>query len=114
FCLTSSASNAQPSSGPGATATSTASILAGQQSLSSLTLPAGTQAISVVVSSTPGIPVTHALLNATGATLQTVSSSSGVLVLEQPASAGVVLVKLVDTGAAPIGVWMAATPLVGR
>jgi hypothetical protein len=114
FCLTSSASNAQPSSGPGATATSTASILAGQQSLSSLTLPAGTQAISVVVSSTPGIPVTLALLNATGATLQTVSSSSGVLVLEQPASAGVVLVKLVDTGAAPIGVWMAATPLVGR
>jgi hypothetical protein len=114
FCLTSSASNAQPSSGPGATATSTANILAGAQSASSLTLPPGTQAISVVVSAAPGVPLTLALLNATGGTLQTVSSSNGLLVLEQPASAGVVLVKVLDTGALPAGIWMAATPLVGR
>ena len=114
FCLESSFSNAQPASGPGATSSSVNTLAPGQQLLQSLTLDAGTQAISVVAEPASGVGIQLVLIDPSGAVLQTADASSGFAVIEAPAGAGVYLVKLVNAGLAPVNVWMAATPLVSR
>ena len=115
FCLQSSFSNAQPTSGPGATTSSVNTLSPGQQLVQSLTLPAGTQAISVVAEPSANVPIQLVLIDPSGAALQTANASSGFAVIQTPVStAGVYLVKLVNVGLGPVQVWTAATPLLAR
>jgi hypothetical protein len=113
--LESSTSNAQPAAGPGQTSTETSTLLPGAQSLLSLSLPAGTQAVSVVAASSPELPVQLVLLSPTGVALSTANSTSGVAVLNQAVTQpGLYTVKVVNVGLGPVQVWTAATPLVTR
>jgi hypothetical protein len=114
FCLESSSSNAQPSSGPGATSANSTSLVAGQSLVSQLTLPSNAQAISIVAESSAGL-VQVALVDPTGLTLATADTSSGLAVINAPVTAGgVYLVKLINAGVGPVNVWTMATPLVSR
>ena len=114
FCLESSASNAQPASGPGQTTASTSTLAAGQKVLQSLSLPAGTLAVSVVAEPGVNVPIQLVLLDPLGTVLQTADASSGFAVIEKPAQPGIYVVKLVNVGLGPVTVWTAATPLVSR
>jgi hypothetical protein len=115
FCLESSSSNAQPTSVPGQTTTSSITLSPGQQVLQSLTFPAGTIALSVVAEPGAGVPIQLLLVDPLGNVLQTADASSGFAVIEQPVTqAGVYLIKLVNVGLGPVGVWTAATPLVSQ
>jgi hypothetical protein len=115
FCLESSASNAQPTSGPGQTTTSSNTLTPGQQVVQSLTLPAGTLAISVVAEPSVAVPIQLVLVDPLGKVLQTADASSGLAVIEQPVTqTGIYLIKLVNAGLGPVSVWTAATPLVSR
>ncbi|HEX4899814.1 MAG TPA: M4 family metallopeptidase, partial [Pyrinomonadaceae bacterium] len=71
FCMESSSSSAQPSAGPGTTSSNTTSLNLGKQLLQSLTLPAGTQAISVVAEASPELPIQLLLIDPSGAVLNT-------------------------------------------
>jgi hypothetical protein len=114
FCLESSASNAQPASAPGPTTTSVNTLSPGQQLLQSLTLPAGTLAVSVVAEPSVSVPIQLVLLDPLGSVLQTADASSGFAAIEQPAQPGIYVVKLVNVGLGPVTVWTAATPLVSQ
>lgn len=114
FCLESSFSNAQPASGPGTTATSSGTLAPGQQLVQSLTLPAGTTAISVVTESSLDVPFQVVFVDPSGAVLQTANGTVGLAVLEGPASAGMFVVKVLNLSLGPVDVWSVATPLVAR
>ena len=115
FCLESSSSTGAPSSGPGATTSSSSTVGAAQEAVSQLTVPANAQSISIVAESTPQVPVKIILLSPTGLTLATADNSSGFAVLNQPVTAGgVYIVKTVNLSLGPVTVWTAATPQVPR
>lgn len=115
FHLESSFSNAQPAAGPGQTNTSVNTLALGQQLLQQLTVPAGTQALSIVAEPSVNVPIQLVLIDPSGAVVQTANVSSGVAVIQTPVSAsGTYLVKLVNIGLGPVSVWTAATPLVAR
>ena len=83
--------------------------------LRSVTLPAGTQAISIAAESSSNVPMQLLLLSPTGQVLQTVSSSSGVAVLETPITqGGVYVIKTINLSLGPVQIWTVATPLVRR
>src|SRR4029077_12188734 len=83
FCLPSSATAiGTPAAHPGATSQSLATQSAGQALQSSITLPTGTQAISISAEPGVGGRIQVVLINPSGAVVQTVNSSSGVAILE--------------------------------
>ena len=115
FCLESSASNAQPSSGPGQTTSNVGTLAAGQQSVQQLTVPAGALALSVVAEPSVNVPIQLVLIDPSGAVVQTADASSGFAVIQTPISrSGIYVVKLINLGVGPVTVWTAATPLVAR
>ena len=115
FCLESSASNAQPSTGPGQTTSNSSTLAAGQQSLQQLTVPTGAVALSVVAEPSVSVPIQLVLIDPSGAVVQSADASSGFAVIETPVSrSGIYVVKVVNVGLGPVSVWMAATPLVTR
>jgi hypothetical protein len=114
FCLESSYSGARPASGPGTTTASSGSLAPGQQSLLPLSLPAGTQAISVIAEPSIGVPIQVVLVDPRGAILKTADASSGLAVIDASAGPGTYLVKVLNAGVGPVEVWTAATPLVSR
>jgi hypothetical protein len=85
----------------------------GQESLTSITLPSGTQAISIAAESSVAVPIQLVLIAPSGAILQTANSSTGVVVLEAPITqSGVYIIKEVNLSLGPVQVWSVATPLV--
>jgi hypothetical protein len=115
FVLQSSSSNAQPSSGPGTTSTSTSNLALGQELVSQITLPANAQAISIVVEAPNGMLVRAGLVDVTGVSLATADTSSGLAVINVPVThGGIYLIKTLNLSAGPVSVWTATTPLLSR
>lgn len=115
FCLESSSSNSHPTSGPGATTSSTNNLSAGQQLLSNLPIGTNATAISLVAVSANNLPIKVALISPSGAVLQTVDSVNGVAVINAPVTqSGTYLVKTINLSLGPVQVWTAATPTVKR
>ncbi|HKR58592.1 MAG TPA: PKD domain-containing protein [Pyrinomonadaceae bacterium] len=115
FCLGSAAATGAPSTGPGTTSESSGTQAAGQSQSRSLSLPAGTRAISVAVESSINVPVQLVLLDPSGRVVQIVNSSSGVAILEAPITqGGVYIIKTVNLSLGPIQLWSVATPWVAR
>ncbi len=115
FVLESGSSTSQPAAGPGATATTSSTLGAGQISTSSLPVASNAKAISVVAEASGGLPVKLLLVSPSGSVLQSADSVNGVAVLTAPVStAGTYLVKVVNVSVGPVQVWTAATPTVTR
>ncbi len=115
FCLESSSSNSQPASGPGATTSSSNTLSAGQQLLSSLPIGTNATAISLVAVSTNNLPIKLALISPSGVALQTADSVNGVAVINAPVTqSGTYIVKTINLSLGPVQVWTAATPTVRR
>jgi hypothetical protein len=115
FCLGAATATGSPASGPGATTQSSVTQLPGQEVVRSITLPAGTQAISVAAESSANVPIALLLIDPSGRVVQTVNSSSGVAILETPITqSGVYLIKTVNLSLGPVEIWSVATPLVAR
>jgi len=114
FCLPSSAAaTGTPSTHPGNTDMNDANVSAGQEVLRSITLPSGTQAISIAAEPSVAVPMQLVLIAPSGSVLQTASSSTGVVVLEAPITqSGVYIIKEVNLSVGPVQVWSVATPLV--
>ena len=115
FCLGSATTTGTPSVGPGLTTQANNTVNAGQSLLRSITLPSGTQAISIASESSTGVPIQLVLLSPTGQVVQTVNSSSGVAILEAPITkSGVYLIKTVNLSLGPLQIWTVSTPYVLR
>jgi len=115
FCLGSATATGTPLAGPGLTTQATNTVNAGQSSLRSITLPTGTQAISIAAESNSALPIQLVLLSPTGQVLQTVNSSSGVAILEAPITqGGVYVIKSVNLSLGPLQIWTVSTPYVQR
>jgi hypothetical protein len=83
--------------------------------LQSITLPAGTQAISVVAEASPELPIQLVLIDPSGAVLSTADNSTGLAVINKNVTqSGVYVIKAVNISLGPVQVWTAATPLVLR
>jgi hypothetical protein len=116
FCLPPSATpTGTPAAHPGATSQSLATQSAGQTLLSNITLPTGTQAISIAAEPGVAVPIQLVLINPSGTVVQTVNSSSGVAILEAPITqSGVYVIKVVNLSLGPVQIWSVATPLVSQ
>jgi hypothetical protein len=115
FCIGSATATGSPATGPGVTSESSVTQLPGQEVLRSVTLPAGTQAISVAAESSANVPIRLLLLDPSGRVVQTVNSSTGVAVLETPITqSGVYIIKTINLSLGPVEIWSVATPLVSR
>jgi hypothetical protein len=115
FCLGSATTTGTPSVGPGLTTQANNTVNAGQSLLRSITLPSGTQAISIASESSTGVPIQLVLLSPTGQVVQTVNSSSGVAILEAPITkSGVYVIKTVNLSLGPLQIWTVSTPYVLR
>jgi len=115
FCMESSSSSAQPASGPGATSSNTTSLNVGKQALQNLSLPAGTQAISVVAEASPELPIQLLLIDPSGSVLNTANNSTGIARINRSVNgSGIYTIKVVNVSVGSVKVWTAATPLVRR
>lgn len=115
FCLQNSEISNQPTTGPGATTSQSSSVSAGQTATGGLTVPAGTQEISVVAESTVNVPYKLVLVSPSGVALQTIDATNGVAVLDAPVSqSGTYLIKVVNVSLGPLQFTVTATPLVCR
>jgi hypothetical protein len=113
FCLGNATATGNPPAHPGITSESLVTQSAGQALLSNITLPAGTQAISIAAESSVAVPIQLVLINPSGRVVQTVNSSSGVAILEAPITqSGVYVIKTVNLSLGPVQIWTVATPLV--
>ena len=115
FKLESATSTAQPAAGPGDTSSSVGTVNAGKQLFQSITLPAGTQAISVVAEASPELPIQLVLIDPSGTILNTANNSTGFAVINKNVTqSGVYVIKVINVSLGPVQVWTAATPLVQR
>jgi hypothetical protein len=113
FCIGNGTAAGTPAANPGNTSETNSNQSPGQESLTSITLPSGTQAISIAAESSVAVPIQLVLIAPSGAILQTASSSTGVVVLEAPITqSGVYIIKEVNLSLGPVQVWSVATPLV--
>jgi len=101
--------------GPGTTSSNTTSLNPGKLLLQSLTLPAGTQAISVVAEASPELPIQLLLIDPSGAVLNTANNSTGIATINRNVSgSGIYTIKVVNVSVGSVKVWTAATPYVRR
>ena len=113
FCIGNATPTGTPAAHPGNTSEMNSNQSPGQESLTSITLPAGTQAISIAAEPSLNVPIQLVLIDPSGAILQTASSSTGVVILEAPITqSGVYIIKEVNLSLGPVQVWSVATPLV--
>lgn len=104
FCLTDATSTGSPASGPGATTTS-----------SSVNAPANAYSVSVLAEAAGDLPIEVALIDSSGLSLATTTSSNGIASMTVPVTTGgTYLVKVINLSAGPVEVWTAATPNVTR
>jgi hypothetical protein len=115
FCLESAFGTAVAASGPGATSSAVQVLGVAQSALQSVSVAAGTTAISVAAVSESGGAFEVALVSPSGDVLATVPSAGGVAVLEAPVSGtGLYAVQTVNFAGAPLEVWTSATPFGAR
>ncbi|MDQ1708381.1 MAG: hypothetical protein QOJ88_1592 [Pyrinomonadaceae bacterium] len=115
FCLESSSTTSQPTSGPGATMSSSNNLAAGKEVLSTLPINTSATAISVVAASSNNLPIKLALISPSGSVVQVVDSINGVAVINAPVTqAGNYVIKTVNLNLGPVQVWTLATPTVKR
>jgi hypothetical protein len=115
FCIGDATPTGTPAAHPGTTSQSLATQSAGQALLSSITLPTGTQAISIAAEPSVAVPIQLVLIDPSGTVVQTVNSSSGVAILEAPITqSGVYIIKIVNLSLGPVQIWSVATPLVSQ
>ncbi|HUR83032.1 MAG TPA: sialidase family protein [Thermoanaerobaculia bacterium] len=114
FCFLGGATSASSTAlSPTSGGTNTQS--AGQTLTSSINVPAGAQAVSVMAESTPSLPVKILLVNPSGLTLATSDSANGIASIDVPVSAGgVYLVKVINVSLGSVSVRTAATAVVPR
>ncbi len=113
FCIGNATLTGTPAAQPGVTSESLATQSAGQALLNSITLPTGTQAISIAAEASVAVPIQLVLINPSGTVVQTMNSSSGVAILEAPITqSGVYIIKTVNLSLGPVQIWSVATPLV--
>jgi hypothetical protein len=104
FCLENGTSTGSPTSGPGATTSS-----------SSVNVPANAYSVSIVAESTGDLPIKIVLVDPTGLALASSDNSSGLAVIDAPVTVGgTYLVQVVNLSAGPVTFWTAATPNVSR
>ena len=115
FCLQNSVSNAQPTTGPGATSNQSASAPAGQTSSSNYQMPPGSREISVAAESSLTVPFKLVLVDPSGLTLQTADSVSGIATISRPVTqSGVYVIKVVNLSLGPLQFTVTSTPTVQR
>jgi hypothetical protein len=115
FCLESAFSNAQPTSGPGQTTTSSGNAGVGGSLLQNVAVPPGATSLDVVAETTPNVPLQLVVIAPNGVTLSSASATNGLATISVPAStAGMYVVKSVNLSAGPVSIWTAATPQVNR
>lgn len=111
--LTSGTSNAAPTSGPGATSSSTNTVNAGSELLQSVNVEQGASAISVMAES--NAPIRLVVVDPSGSILGISDASNGTAVVEMPVmQGGTYLVKVVNLNLGPVQVFTASTALVAR
>lgn len=115
FTLVSASSSAQPTSGPGQTSITQATLAIGQELLSQLDVAPGVREISLVAEASNGVPVQIVLVDPAGSVLTLSNSSNEIAVINQPVTqSGIYQVKVVNIGLGTVTVWTAATPLTAR
>jgi hypothetical protein len=115
FCLGSATATGTPLAGPGQTTQASSTLNASQSLLRNITLPNGTQAISIAAESSSAVPIQLVLVSPTGQVLQTVNSSSGVAVLEASITqSGTYVIKTINLSLGAVQIWTVSTPYVQR
>jgi hypothetical protein len=113
FTLTSGTSNASPTSGPGATSSSTNTVNIGSELLRSVNVEKGATDIAVMAES--NAPIRLVVVDPSGSILGISDASNGSASVEMPVSqGGTYLVKVVNLSAGPVQVFTASTALVSR
>ena len=104
FCMENATATGTATSGPAATSSS-----------STVNVPANAYSVSVFGEALGTLPVSVALVDPSGVTLSTVSTSAGAAVMTVPVSkAGTYTVKVINLNLGPVEVWTVATPNVTR
>jgi PKD repeat protein len=115
FALENSSSNAQPTSGPGATSSQSGNATPGQTVSNSYQPPSGSQEFAVLVDSSLNVPFKLVVLNPSGLSIATADANGGVAVLNVPVNAsGVYVVKVVNLSLGPLQFSTRVTPLITR
>jgi PKD repeat protein len=112
ICVTDGSSNAQPTSAPGETTTSSSQSVSKGGDLDSLLFaPPNAKSISMLALSSTSVPFAVTVVDALGNVIHTARSSNGVASLDVPVSGlGLYTVRVVNLGLGPLSVWSAATP----
>ncbi|MGH3008550.1 MAG: PKD domain-containing protein [Gaiellaceae bacterium] len=113
-CVTDGSSNAQPTSAPGETTTSSQSATPSSKSSETLFVPPNAKSISVFAETSTSVPFAVTVLDPLGSVVDTARSSNGIASLDVPVSnLGLYVVQVVDLGLGPVSVWSVATPQLG-
>lgn len=114
FCLENASSTGAPATTLAATSGSSSTQAPAQESVSTVSVPANAQSLSVVVASTPEVPVKLILIDPSGSVLA-IAEGSGIVSVDQAVTAGgLYLVKTINLGLAAVDVRSATTALVTR
>ncbi len=115
LCLESSASSAQPESGPGNTTTQSGSAGAGQTASSNYQPQTGSQEITVTAESSLNVPFKLVLVDPSGLTVQTADAVAGIATLTAPVNQqGTYVIQVVNLSLGSIEFTTTTTPLVSR
>lgn len=113
FTLITGTSNASPTSGPGATSSSTNTVNAGSELLQSVNVEQGATELSVMAES--NAPIRLVVIDPSGSILGISDAANGIAVVDIPVSqGGTYLVKVVNLNVGPVQVFTASTALVAR
>jgi PKD repeat protein len=115
FALENSSSNAQPTSGPGATSGQSGSATAGQTASNNYQPQSGSKEFTVIAETSLNVPFKLVVVNPSGLTIGTADATGGMAVLNVPVtSGGVYVVKVVNLSLGPLQFSTRITPLVTR
>ena len=115
FCLSSSASTSQPTSGPGNTTNQSGGASAGQTTSTNYQPQSGSNEITVTVESSVNVPFKIALVSPSGLTLQTIDSVAGMATISQPVTqGGTYVIKVVNVSLGTLRFTTTVTPQVAR
>ena len=112
ICVTDGSSSSRPTSAPGETTSSTATVQSGDKlDPDELFVPANAKSISVLAETSSSVPYAVAVVDALGNVVHTARSSNGVASLDVPVDgAGLYSVQVINLGLGPVTVWSAVTP----
>ena len=111
----SATSNANPLTVPGVTTINNGPLAVAAETLTSITLPATAQELTVTAASTIDAPLQLVVLNALGSVVGTSDNASGFATVDIPVKGGAThLIKVVNLSLGPIEVWSASTALLKK